>query len=272
MTIIKKAIKWVAEIGSNHNQDLQHCFDFIVKAKEIGCDTVKFQLFKADKLWQSPDNAVMKKWELPVEFIPDISKHCKSMKIGFACTPFYLDAVPLLTPYISFFKIGSYEILWHKLIDACAMTKLPLVISTGMANNKEIRAAINRCTVWGNYDITLLHCVSKYPTKMKDCHLSFISSLSSLFNFPAGWSDHTRNPHVLYRTLERKTSIIEFHLDLDGKGNEYKFGHCWLPNEIEPVITTIKEEEENSKQYPDSLEREQRTDPTDGMRPMKGVR
>ena len=77
--------------------------------------------------------------ELPVSFLQKISNYCKKKKIKFACTPFYLDAVEKLEPYVDFYKISSYEILWNELLAKCAQTKKPVIFSTGMANFSEVK-------------------------------------------------------------------------------------------------------------------------------------
>ena len=103
---------FVAEVSSNHNRDLQRCFTFIDTAAAIGCDAVKFQLFKIEELFapeilsKSAEHRKRKEWELPVDFLPYISARCREKNIQFSCTPFYLDAVAELLPYIDFYKIA----------------------------------------------------------------------------------------------------------------------------------------------------------------------
>jgi N-acetylneuraminate synthase len=80
------------------------------------------------------------------------------------------------------------------------------------------------------------HCISRYPAKPEECNLD-----ATFDNTYSGWSDHTANPGVIYNAVfGYHLSYIEFHLDLDGEGNEYKHGHCWLPNDMAEVIRNIK--------------------------------
>ena len=115
-------IKFIAEVSSNHNRDIERSFKFIDAAANSGCKAVKFQLFKLEKLFapeilkKSPKHRERKNWELPIEFIPKLSERCKSKNIEFSCTPFYLDAVSELEPYVNFYKIASYELLWDDLL------------------------------------------------------------------------------------------------------------------------------------------------------------
>src|SRR5262249_57875552 len=110
--------RFVAEVSSNHHRDLQRCYEFIDRAAQIGCDAVKFQLFRVRELFAPEALAEHEQlrqreaWELPVEFLPELAARCQSANIAFTCTPFYLEAVAQLLPYVSFYKIASYELLW----------------------------------------------------------------------------------------------------------------------------------------------------------------
>ncbi|MCP4595904.1 N-acetylneuraminate synthase family protein [Neptuniibacter sp.] len=279
----KKLPYFIAEVSSNHAQNLERCFQFIDTAAEIGCDAVKFQLFKIDELFapeilnDSEPHRKRRAWELPLQFLPELSKRCQQQNIAFSCTPFYLKAVEELEPYVDFFKISSYELLWSDLIQRCSETGKPLVISTGMATEDEIRSAVTAAS--GCEKLTLLHCVSAYPTPIEQCNLKTIETLRNTFGCDAGWSDHSVSPAVLYRaTQHMQASMIEFHLDLDKKGEEYEAGHCWLPEQIYPVIKDIKQAHLadgsssisiSKSELPD---RDWRADPSDGLRPLLKTR
>ncbi len=286
------AIKFVAEVASNHNRDLERCFRFIDTAAEIGCDAVKFQLFRVEKLFapeileRSEEHRRRKNWELPVEFLPKLHKRCMDAGIQFACTPFYLEAVDELMPYVSFYKIASYELLWKDLLTACAQTGKPVALSTGMATLEEIREAVDTIHGAGCTDLTLLHCVSAYPTPVNECNLAAIEALRNKFKIQNsklkirfGWSDHSVTPAVIYRAVHRwQAELVEFHMDLEGKGEEFSAGHCWLPRKIGEVIQSIRQgfnaDGNGSKKVSEAeaADREWRADPGDGLRPMKELR
>ena len=174
---------FVAEISSNHHQDLQRCFQFVDVAADIDCSAVKFQLFKIDELFapeilnRSEEHRRRKNWELPVSFLPPLAERCRERKIKFACTPFYLEAVSELFPYVNFYKIASYELLWSDLLIKCAGTGKPIVLSTGMATLEEVQKAVDVLIDAGCQDLTLLHCISGYPTPVSDCNLAAIKTL-----------------------------------------------------------------------------------------------
>lgn len=276
---------FIAEVSSNHARDLGRCIEFIETAARVGCDAVKFQLFRVDELFapeilgKSAEHRNRRQWELPLSFVPELRKACDDNNIQFSCTPFYLEAVEELRTHVHFFKIASYELLWLKLIEACARTGLPLVLSTGMANIEEISAAVQAFEEAGGTDLTLLHCVSGYPAPVEECNLAAIDTIKQATGRAVGWSDHSRSPAVIQRAVHRYDApIIEFHLDLDEKGAEYEAGHCWLPEEIAPVIEGIRlaraADGDGAKQAvaAEEADRDWRADPTDGLRPLMPVR
>ncbi|ASF13605.1 N-acetylneuraminate synthase family protein [Shewanella sp. FDAARGOS_354] len=276
---------FIAEVSSNHHRDLQRCIEFIKTAADIGCDAVKFQLFKIEELFapeilsKSEMHRKRKQWELPVSFLPQLKQSCDEYGIQFSCTPFYLDAVAELEPFVNFYKIASYELLWDDLLAACAKTGKPVVISAGMATIEEIDHALKILKENGASDITLLHCVSAYPTPECECNLAVLGSFRNRYQVKVGWSDHTVSSAVINRAVHRwEADVVEFHLDLDETGDEYASGHCWLPQQIAPVIQGIKLanmiDGNPEKQFvaSEASDREWRADPLDGLRPLKNIR
>jgi sialic acid synthase SpsE len=283
---------FVAEVSSNHHQDLQRCLQFVDVAADIGCSAVKFQLFKIEELFapeilnRSEEHRRRKDWELPVSFLPPLAERCRERKIKFACTPFYLEAVNELFPYVDFYKIASYELLWRDLLIKCAGTGKPIVLSTGMATLDEVNKAVDVLIDAGCQDLTLLHCISGYPTPVSGCNLAAIKTLrekicppKSPIRIRVGWSDHSANPGVIYRALHRwQSEMIEFHLDLEGEGEEFASGHCWLPNTMRDVIQSAYQgfdADGNGKKEPtpgELQDRNWRSDPSDGLRPLKETR
>jgi sialic acid synthase SpsE len=276
---------FIAEASSNHGRDLSRAKAFVDAAADAGCDAVKFQLFKIDRMFapeilaRSPKHRARSEWELPLSHLPRLAEHCLERKIRFSCTPFYLEAVAELEPFVDFYKVASYELLVTDLLKACARTGKPVILSTGMATLDEIVSAAQVLRDAGAKDVTLLHCVSAYPTPAGEANLSAIETIRTATGLPTGWSDHTRRPAVIERAVHHwGAQAVEFHLDLDGKGAEYAAGHCWLPDEISPVIARIRESFVadgsgfKGPQPSELSDREWRADPGDGMRPLKHVR
>ncbi|MEI7816331.1 MAG: N-acetylneuraminate synthase family protein [Desulfuromonadales bacterium] len=278
-------VQFIAEVSSNHSRNLKRCLDFIDCSAEIGCDAVKFQLFKIEELFAPQVLAVNEQlrrrseWELPVSFLPELADRCREKNIQFSCTPFYLEAVEELLPYVDFFKIASYELLWNDLLIKCAQTGKPVILSTGMATLDEVSEAVTVLRSAGCLDLTLLHCVSGYPAPVDECNLSVIETLRKSTGCPVGWSDHSVSQGVINRAVNCwGASTVEFHLDLDGTGDEFNTGHCWLPEQIGTVISELRIGEgadgdgikkPSAKELPD---RDWRADPEDGLRPLKNTR
>lgn len=276
---------FVAEVSSNHHRDLNRCLEFIRTASEIGCDAVKFQLFKVRELFapealrNDPRLLAREDWELPVEFLPRLAKGCHEAGVQFSCTPFYLEAVEELLPYVDFYKVASYELMWDDLLKACARTGKPVVLSTGMATLPEVNHACSTLRSAGCRDLTLLHCISSYPAKPEDCNLAAIGRLRESCQCPVGWSDHTVDAGVIFRAVHRwGATMVEFHFDLEGQGPEFASGHCWLPEPMRQVIKSVRTgmlAEGDGRIGPaisEKKEREWRADPEDGLRPLRTLR
>lgn len=276
---------FIAEVSSNHSQDIDRCIKLVEAAKNSGFDAIKFQAFKIEELFseeilrKSPEHLERKNWEFPLEFLPKIRDKCDEVGIQLGMTPFYLNAVDECLPYLDFFKIASYEILWHELLEKCSRTGLPLIISTGMANIEEISSAVKIIENSGCKDLSILHCVSSYPVSDKEVNLSAINSMSKKYKWPIGWSDHSRIKEVVITAvLKWKAKVVEMHLDLDGEGEEFGPGHCWLPSDSKETIDVCKASDLYSgtgKKEPtvsEQGERLWRADPKDGLRPHKSIR
>lgn len=290
--------EFIAEISSNHNGDLGRCRKLIVEAARVGCTGVKFQLFRIDKLFApeilrvSARHRERRRWELPLRFVPELAAVARDAGLKFGCTPFDLDAVEALAPHVDFLKVASYELPWLDLVHACAATGRPLIVSTGMGDAAEAWSAVEAALESGCSDLTVLHCVSRYPVPPHDCNLAAIGTLREMMAanfaddwpevaFKTGWSDHSVSAGVIGRALRHwAADVVEFHFDLDGDGAEFAGGHCWLPATIAPVIaggfTPVSPDCDGSGRIaplPEDLaERGWRADPSDGLRPTLAVR
>ena len=277
--------RFVAAVSSSHNRDLRRGKEHIHTAAAIGCDAVKFQLFRLPELFapealkDNPDLTARGNWELPLEYLPELALHARECGIEFGCTPFYIEAVAELEPYVHFFNIASYELLWRDLLRACARTGKPVVLSTGMAVLEEIDDAVKLLRKNGCRDLTLLHCVAAYPSPVELSNLAAMNTLRQRFpGVQIGWSDHSGSEAVIHRAVHaHRASMIECHLDLGGEKAEYG-GHCWLPQALHRVIQGVRlalsAEGDGVKRPADGelTEREWRADPRDGLRPLRRMR
>ena len=238
-----KKILFIAEIGSNHDNDFSKCKRLIMAAKKAGCDAVKFQLFKAEKL--VPKNSkqynFLKKLELSENWLKKISLFCKKKKILFACSPFYLEGVELLKKYnCDIIKIASPEIKNLPLINKASRSGIPLIISTGDSSIKEIFEA--KKEVYKKYitKTAFLHCVSEYPAKVKNLNLNNINFLNQkLKQFPIGFSDHSYGIDASLNAIVLGAVIVEKHITLNRKSKGPDHFFAIEPKELDLLIKKI---------------------------------
>jgi len=224
----------IAEIGVNHEGDLNLAKKLIDQAHAGGAHAVKFQTYKADKIasknspayWDqskeptSTQHALFKKYD---SFGPDeykeLHRYCTQIGIHFASTPFDLDAVDFLQPLVPFFKIASADITNVPLLRKVAKSGKPVILSTGASTLPEIEYATDVLKAAGAKHLALLHCVLNYPTSEDDANLSEITQLKKVFpDVAIGYSDHVV-PDANLTALEVATllgaTILEKHFTHD---------------------------------------------------------
>ena len=223
-------IEFFCDIGSNFitkdGPSYDRALELIETAAEIGCTGVKFQYFKADKLWHpsmTKEIEAARARELKIEWIDGLSAVARYNGLLFGLSVFDKDDVSEVEGMVDYFKIASFEIGLFDLVEKCYLTGKRLMLSMGQSDLVELNQTILSLpvTVLDN-PIDVLHCVSKYPAQIEDCNLNIIKSNP----FINGYSDHTAFYPVIYSAVALGAKVIEFHLDLnDGEGLEIK--HSW---------------------------------------------
>lgn len=230
--------EFFAEIGSNHNQDIGRANALISAAKHIGCKGVKFQYFRADKLWHpsmKKELQAAKLNELKLTWIPELSDYARSLGLLFGLSVFDIPSIEAVNDHIDYYKIASFEAGWLDLVRTVYKKNKRTMISVGQSSKQEILEIIQNLPPQNNR-IDILHCVSEYPAYSFDCNLGIIRDNNRIIN---GWSDHTKSPLVMYAAVACGADVIEFHLDLgDCLGVEYR--HSWHPYQIKNVIRNIE--------------------------------
>jgi len=291
-------IKFVAAIPSRHNRNLDRCRQLIREAARIGCAGVTFALFRVDQIFAtqilrvSPAHRLQRRWELPLHWVPELSRHARDHGLKFGVTPFSLETVTAVQTQVDFLKVSSHELPWLDLVHRCADTDLPLLIGTGMADAGETWTAVETAQEAGCTDLTLLHTVCYEPTPEEACNLAAIGTLRELLvrefaplypdsELKAGWSDHSISAGVIARAVNHwGCDLIEFPLDLDDRDPDSGASPCWLPDQIAEVIAggylpVRRECDGTGRITPDQIElgeRSWRADPGDGLRPNLGLR
>ena len=230
---MKSKVKIIAEIGVNHNGDLNLAFQLIDAAKSAGADVVKFQIFKADRLasknskkaiYQAKNNPketqyqMLKKLELSYEMYKDILLYCKKIDIECIASAFDIDDINfLLKSGQTVFKIPSGEIINIPYLRHIGKNATSVIMSTGMASMKEIQNAISILLEEGikRKNLSLLHCTSEYPAPMDELNLNVITMFKNHFGLSVGYSDHTIGIEVPIAAVALGASVIEKHFTLD---------------------------------------------------------
>ena len=220
----------IAEIGNNHNGNLELALKLIKKAKELGVDAVKFQVKDVEKAFPKElldmqyvnDHSfgqTYREHKLALEFseaqLNQIYDYAK--KLGIICfsTPFDTNSVALLEKIENpIYKISSFHVTDLNLIESICKTKKPIIMSTGMSTLEEIDKAVELIRKYTD-QFALLHCVSCYPTEDKDINLRVITTLKNRYGCPVGYSGHERGVALCTSAIALGACIIERHFTLD---------------------------------------------------------
>lgn len=222
----------IAEAGVNHNGSFELAKDMIDVAKDAGADYVKFQTFRAEKLvsrfaekaeYQKETTGacesqleMLKKLTLTNDSFVKLKEYCDLVGIGFISTPFDLESIEFLERLdMDFWKIPSGEITNLPYLEAIGKTGKKVIMSTGMCDIDEIKAAVKILEMNGTSDIELLHCNTQYPTPFEDVNLSAMNTIKNCLNKPVGYSDHTLGIEVPIAAVALGARVIEKHFTLN---------------------------------------------------------
>jgi pseudaminic acid synthase len=255
---LKKTPFFVAEISANHNGSLLHAKKLIKIAKKYGADAVKLQTYTPDTLTVKSNQSdfkikgglwngrtlwdLYKKAQTPFEWHEELFNYAKKIKITCFSTPFDESAVDLLENLnCPFYKVASFEMNHVPLIKKIAQTKKPIIISTGMANLKEIDVAYKTAKKNGAKEITLLYCVSNYPSKISDFNFNNIKILKERYNCKIGFSDHSTDNKVVATAIAAGAEVIEKHIALESQKKGFDLAFSLKGKEIRDYAKVIKD-------------------------------
>jgi len=223
----------IAEIGVNHNGNIEIAKQLIDAAKKSGANAVKFQAYSTDKLVRketplaiyqlggddTSQNEMLAKYELTYDNFKDLRDYCSKVEIDFLLS--FFDEQTLMkfsVLNLEIIKIPSGEITNFFLLDTLSRMQVDIILSTGMSTEFEIENAL--LTLNQNNivrEISLLHCVSEYPVPEKEINLKSIHKLQKLFSLNIGFSDHTEGIEIAPLAVATGASIIEKHITLDNR-------------------------------------------------------
>jgi sialic acid synthase SpsE/RimJ/RimL family protein N-acetyltransferase len=198
----------IGEAGSNHNGSFEQALALIDVAARAGCDAVKFQVFKARRLYPKAAGRsdylgdersifdIIAAMELPEDWLPRLRARADEHNLAFIVSPFHEEAVALLDPYVDAFKIASYELTHAPLLREVAKRGKPVILSTGASNLDEVREAVATLAAAGCERLALMQCTAAYPSPPEAVNVRALVTLRDAFGIPSGLSDHSEDPIV----------------------------------------------------------------------------
>jgi len=249
----------VAEIGNNHNGNLELGKQLVAEALEAGADCVKFQMRHLPSLYRNAGDSadiredlgsqyvldLLSRFQLDLEQFNEIFEYCRAQGAEPLCTPFDLTSIKNLEAMnVVAYKIASADLTNHELLEAVAATNKPMLISTGMSEEFEI-AASTRLLAEKGARFVLLHCNSTYPAPFRDINLAYMRRLGEIGNCFYGYSGHERGIHVPIAAVALGAKVIEKHFTLDKtlEGSDHKVS--LLPDEFAKMVRSIREVEQS---------------------------
>ncbi len=248
----------IAEIGANHNGDLELAKESIDAALECGVDAVKFQTYTTDELLSNTNGIVVygkegsevsetvqemfDKVTLKREFHKEIYDYAKSKGLICFSTPFSLDGVEFLKNLDNpIYKIASSDVNYVDMLEVIGQTKKPVILSTGKCTIGDLDLAIETLRKNGTKELCLLHCIANYPSKMEHMNLNVIKTLKQMYpDCIIGFSDHSLGITASLGAVCLGAKIIEKHFTLDKnlEGPDHWFSMD--PTDMNNLVTEIK--------------------------------
>lgn len=250
----------IAEAGVNHNGDITIAKKLIDAAVTAGVDYVKFQTFKADNLvskdakkadyqtvnindGDDSQYKMLKNLELSHENHLELMSYCMQRNINFFSTAFDVEGVKYLNELgLSFFKIPSGEITNYPYLREIALIGKPVIMSTGMCSEFDIKQALDVLIKFGleKNKISILHCNTEYPTPMQDVNLKAMLNIKKIFDVEIGYSDHTLGIEVPIAAVAMGAKIIEKHFTLDRSMPGPDHLASLEPDELKAMVNSIR--------------------------------
>lgn len=251
----------IAEIGANHNGDMELAKKMIDVAKECGADCVKFQSWSKDSIFSKKvydDNyflrddyrnrtdytleSIVDKYHIGIEQHKMLKEYCDSIGIEFNSTPFAKAEVDLLVDELKvpFVKVASMDLNNIPFLEYIANKKVPVIISTGLCEVSDVSDAVKTLYENGCPEVILLHCVSIYPPEDTQVNLNNIDMLRQTFGCKVGYSDHTLGTIAPIMSIAKGVCIIEKHFTLDKNMVGWDHKISANPDELKQICKAAK--------------------------------
>ena len=261
-----KKVFIIAEIGNNHEGDFELAKEMISLAAKAGADAVKFQTFNTENYVSKSDTKrfeMLKSFELNGHQFKKLKNFANEKHVSFISTPFDIKSAKFLEQIVDAIKISSSDNNFFPLLKTVFSFDKPVIISTGLSNNKEIEDALNY--ILSKYENTnfknklaLLHCVAAYPVEHQYANLKAIKTIKDNFNVTVGYSDHTLGINAAIASVALGARLIEKHFTKDKNYSSFRDHKISAdPDEFSKMVKSVREVElmlgtgENIIQYPE---------------------
>lgn len=251
----------VAEMSANHSSNIKNAFKIVDQAKIIGVDAIKIQLYKANRItinsnkkdfeiksksWKKFKNLynLYKKAETPYEWYETLKRYCKKRNIILFSSVFDLDTVDFLEKKnCPIYKIASPEITDVPLLEKVSRTGKPVIISTGLASEKDLDLAVktlkrNKCK-----KIIILKCTSAYPAPLNELNLAAIKTIKNKYKTIVGFSDHSLGVVAPTIAVSLGAKVIEKHINLEKNKKSVDGFFSLKISEFQEMIKNIRDTE-----------------------------
>ncbi len=252
----------IAELGSNHNGNMELAKKLIIEAKESGANCVKFQSWSKDSIFarkKYEDNyfiaddyrdrtdytleEIVDAYSISEEELLEMKKFADEIGIDCTSTPFSKKEVDFLVEKLNtpFIKVASMDLNNYPFLEYLATKGKPMVIATGLSELYEIDKAIKTIENAGNKNIVILHCISTYPPEDKDVNLNNIRTLMTAYpEYPVGFSDHTLGTAIPLASVALGACIIEKHFTLNKNMTGWDHKVSATQDEMETIVSGSK--------------------------------
>ena len=245
----------VAEVGLNHNGDLQMAERLIDVAVICGADAVKFQkrtvaTLAIQSVLDAPDDRfpefgstyrqIREHHEFGWDEYVELKRYCDERQIIFLCTAFDIDAADFLKRLgVSAYKVASHNLTNLPLLDHLAATGKPVIVSTGMCTLVEIDEAVE-IFQRRNTPLALMHCVSAYPQPVEESNLAMIAALRKRYGIPVGYSGHELGYLPTLASVALGATIVERHITLDRNFVGFDHKLSLEPDELFQMVRDVR--------------------------------
>lgn len=237
---------FIADIGANHDGTLYRAHKLIRLAADAGADAVKFQNFSAPSIvsrrgfkelgkighqadWETDVYSAYEAASLPLNWTSSLQAECMAAGVAYLTTPYDLEAVDAIDPYVPAWKIGSGDVTYHELIRRVASKGKPILLATGASSGEDVSRAWNALPDReARGRVVLMHCNSDYrgdPQAIRYSNLRALSTSAAYFHQPVGLSDHTPGHLTVCAAVALGACVIEKHFtdDCTRKGPDHAF-------------------------------------------------